>query len=77
MSELTDLSAILAQTPLLKLLLALPALLLFYFLPTVVAFMRRHPQRRTLAAVNLVSGWSGLAWLGVLAWAWTGRREQN
>lgn len=44
-------------------------LLLCYFIPTYVAFFRRHPNRWPIMAINLVLGGTGLGWLGSLIWA--------
>ena len=41
----------------------------FYLIPTIVAFAREHPHRVALFWLNLLLGWSGLVWVGVLIWA--------
>ena len=40
-----------------------------YFVPTVVAFRRRHPQIMAIVVLNLFLGWTLLGWLGALIWA--------
>jgi len=39
------------------------------FLPTIIAFMRNHPQRWSIFAVNFSFGGSSLGWGGALTWA--------
>lgn len=43
--------------------------LVLYFIPSWVAFSRRHPNRWPIFAINLVFGGTGLGWLGSLIWA--------
>lgn len=45
--------------------------------PTVIAFLRRHPSRRLVAAANVVALLSWVAWLAVLVWAVTGRKSET
>lgn len=40
-----------------------------YFLPTLIAFYRRHPNRWLIFVINTVFGGMGLGWLGSLVWA--------
>lgn len=49
------------------------ALIAFYFLPTNVAFIRRHHYRWPIFVVNLVAGWTLIGLLGCFVWAvWPG-----
>jgi len=41
----------------------------FYLIPSIIAFAREHPHRAALFWLNLLLGWSGLVWVGVLIWA--------
>lgn len=51
-------------------LLALGLLvLIIYFLPTVVAFNRVHPNRWVILALNIFLGSTGIVWLICLIWA--------
>jgi hypothetical protein len=43
--------------------------LLGYFVPTVVAFRRKHPQVTAIVVLNLFLGWTFLGWLAALIWA--------
>ena len=40
-----------------------------YFLPSLVARFRRHPNRRLIYAINLFLGWSAIGWILALALA--------
>jgi hypothetical protein len=43
--------------------------IVIYFIPAIVAFSRRHPNRWPIALVNLIFGGTGLGWSGALIWA--------
>ena len=45
------------------------ALIAGYFLPTIVAFARKRPNRVPLAIINVVCGWTIVGWFACLAWA--------
>lgn len=47
----------------------LPILLAIYLIPLIVAFVRHHPNRWAIAAINVALGGTGIAWLGSLVWA--------
>ncbi|MGN6537626.1 MAG: superinfection immunity protein [Mesorhizobium sp.] len=40
-----------------------------YFLPTIVAFVRRHPNLWPIFIINVVFGLTVLGWFGSLIWA--------
>lgn len=40
-----------------------------YFLPTYIAVVNRHPNKTIVFLLNLLGGWTGMVWLGVLIWA--------
>lgn len=44
-------------------------ILIAYFIPTIVAFSRKHPNRWFIGVINIVFGGTGLGWLGSLVWA--------
>ena len=48
---------------------ALFLILLFYLLPWVAAELRQHPRATTILLANVALGWTGIGWLGALAWA--------
>ncbi len=52
-------------------------LVVFNFLPSAIAFVDRHPDRHRLAAINLLSLFSGVLWVGLMAWAVGGRRADT
>ena len=63
-----------------------PAILLFiltlillalisYFLPTVVASIRRHTDKGPIFVINLFLGWSLIGWVVALAWASKGTKQ--
>jgi len=40
-----------------------------YFLPTIIAFSRAHPNRWPIFLINLFFGTTGVGWLGALIWS--------
>jgi len=44
---------------------------LVYFMPTIVALKRKHPQESAIGALNVLLGWTFLGWVGALVWACT------
>jgi hypothetical protein len=40
-----------------------------YFLPTIVAALRNHPNAGAIFVVNFLLGWTLLAWILCLVWA--------
>jgi hypothetical protein len=46
-------------------------ILLLYFLPAIIAHVRRHRQIAAISLLNLVLGWTGLGWVLVFFWAWS------
>jgi hypothetical protein len=53
------------------LIVGLGLLLILYFLPTIVASNRRHPNTTAIFVLNLLAGWSFIGWVGALVWAFT------
>ncbi len=51
--------------------------LVFNFVPTLIAYATRHPERRLLASLNVASLLSLLLWLALLAWAVGGKRDDS
>jgi hypothetical protein len=45
--------------------------ILAYFIPTVIAVMRKHSQTVPIVAVNVLLGWSFLGWIVALVWSLT------
>ena len=46
-------------------------ILLLYFVPSVVAFVRHHHNQWAIFALNLLLGWTLLGWIGALVWSLT------
>ena len=42
-----------------------------YFLPALVALMRKHRQTTAIMALNLLLGWTFIGWVAALIWALT------
>ena len=42
---------------------------LIYVTPTIIAFVRHHPQKVSIAALNIFGGWAGVTWIFALVWA--------
>lgn len=58
-------------------------MLMIYFIPAIVAQMRRHRNKDPIIIINLFLGWTFLGWVIALAWAYTdyvhpkpGRRDE-
>ena len=52
------------------------AILVVYFLPSVVAYARRHHNRTAILALNILLGSTGLGWAVALIWALTAVRPR-
>lgn len=52
----------------LELLLAV-LIFAFYFLPTLIAFLRNHKNKLAIFLLNLLLGWTVLGWVGSLIWS--------
>jgi hypothetical protein len=50
--------------------------LLFYFLPTFVAMVRRHENAMPIALINFFLGWSFIGWIVALAWSFTSQQPR-
>ena len=49
---------------------------LLYFVPSMVAFGRRHHQAVNVFLINLFLGCTGIGWVVVLIWALAGRTRE-
>lgn len=57
-------------------LAALAALAIcIYFAPSIVAVAREHHKCETVFLLNLMLGWTVVAWFGLAAWAWFGEAK--
>ena len=41
------------------------------FVPTYIAFYRRHEHRLAIGIVNFLLGWTGIGWAATMVWALT------
>jgi hypothetical protein len=57
--------------------IGIAAALVFNFVPTLVAFARRHPERRLIGQLNILSILSFLLWMALIAWAAGGKRNDS
>ncbi|WP_213309043.1 superinfection immunity protein [Paraburkholderia sacchari] len=46
-------------------------LTLLYFVPSIIAFSRRHRHRTAINHLNAILGWSVLGWIAAFLWALT------
>jgi len=47
------------------------------FVPTIIAFVRRQPERRLIGQLNILSIFSFLLWMALIAWAAGGKRNDS
>jgi uncharacterized membrane protein len=52
-------------------------LVILYFVPTLVASSRRHPNEEAIGVVNLLLGWTIIGWIACLIWAMRTSSERN
>ena len=48
-----------------------------YFVPSIVAAARKHNQLGLVILVNVLTGWSGIGWIGTLIWAIAGEAKRG
>lgn len=41
------------------------------FLPSIIAFVRRHHNRYAILVLNILLGWTGVGWVLALVWSLT------
>jgi uncharacterized membrane protein len=64
----------------LELILAVPLCLLglgIYFLPTIIAVVRKHPNKLPIFLIDLFLGCTGLGWVGALVWSLINTSPKN
>jgi hypothetical protein len=49
--------------------------LLIYFVPSMISAARHHEHFLWVLVLNIVLGWSGIAWFVLIAWAILGERR--
>ena len=42
---------------------------LVYFLPSIIAFRRKHRNRVAILVINIFLGFTGIGWVAALVWA--------
>ncbi|MBI4706869.1 MAG: superinfection immunity protein [Candidatus Omnitrophica bacterium] len=50
-------------------LLLVVSIVVLYFLPTLIAFLRNHKNKLAVFLLNLLLGWTGLGWVVSLVWS--------
>lgn len=55
----------------------LAGFVLVYLLPTIIAVSRQHQDALAIAALNILFGWSGLAWIVAFVWSLTEVRSRD
>ena len=48
---------------------ALLLTLAIYFIPSIVAMVNDHKNVAGIIILNLLTGWTGIGWVGALIWA--------
>ena len=51
--------------------------IIFYFVPAVVALMRSHNNTLAITALNLLLGWTFLGWVVALVWSLTANVQKK
>jgi hypothetical protein len=46
----------------------------FYFVPSLIAWSRKHRSLPAIIALNILLGWTGIGWIGAFVWSlsWPG-----
>ncbi|OHB25415.1 MAG: hypothetical protein A2X84_14180 [Desulfuromonadaceae bacterium GWC2_58_13] len=42
-----------------------------YLVPTIIAFKKKHPSRRSIFFTNLFFGWSVIGWVLAMIWCYS------
>jgi len=50
-------------------LLSIVLILVLYFSPTVIAFLRKHKNKLAIFLLNFLLGWTVLGWVVSLIWS--------
>ena len=58
-------------------LIILALILLFYFVPAIVAHNRNHRNRRAITVLNIFLGWTLVGWVIALVWSFTADTEEK
>jgi hypothetical protein len=55
--------------------LALCSAIFLYFVPFAIAYSRRHKYTKTVFLLNLLFGWTGLGWIVLVVWSFSGKKR--
>jgi hypothetical protein len=47
------------------------AAVFLYFLPSLISFLRDHPQKILIFIIDLLAAWPGVGWIACLVWSCT------
>lgn len=61
--------ATVATLPYVPYLIVITLIVLFHFLPSCIAIIKRHRHKWPIIAVNVFLGWTLIAWVGALVWS--------
>lgn len=53
------------------------AVLVFNFIPAIIAHGRNHPEKRLIGRLNILSLFSFVLWMALVAWAVGGARNDS
>jgi Superinfection immunity protein len=52
-------------------------IVILYMLPTILAYARDIPARRTVTVINIVLGWTLIVWIIAFLWALSAETEAD
>jgi hypothetical protein len=61
----------------LQLVLLLSGCIYIYFIPSAIAYSRRHKYIKSSFTLNLLIGWTGVGWIGLLIWSLKGNKREG
>jgi hypothetical protein len=50
---------------------------IFYYLPSIIATTKKHPNEMAIVVLNAVAGWTFIGWVGSLIWALVKTDKKN
>lgn len=63
-----------------KILAAYAFLIIMVFviipLPSWIAIFRKHPYRKPIFVLNIALVWTGIGWIALIVWAFTGNKSE-